>query len=55
MTKAEGIKHEEGVLRGGKQVEDVYGADLVTRVTEIWKEEVHIRGIRWGSMYNIRL
>lgn len=55
MTKAEGIKHEEMVLRGGKRVEDVYGSDLVTRVTEIWKEEVQIRGIRWGSMYNIGL
>lgn len=51
LTKAEGKKHDERVLKGSEKVEDVYGADACKRVDEIWKEELTLRGLRLGPMY----
>lgn len=51
LTKAEGKKHDEHVLRGGEKVENVYGMEACKRVDEIWKEELTLRGVRLGAMY----
>ncbi|KAI1818613.1 ubiquitin-protein ligase molybdopterin-converting factor [Poronia punctata] len=38
MTKEEGIRHDKEILRGGKQPEDVYDADIVAKVEAALKE-----------------
>jgi len=52
LTKAEANIHEKRVLQGGENVEDVYPMELVSRVSELWKQETQMRGIRWGEMYS---
>jgi tRNA A37 threonylcarbamoyladenosine dehydratase len=51
LTKAEGKKHDEQVLKTGGKVEEVYGAAVCKRVDEIWREELALRGVRLGHMY----
>ena len=53
LTKAEGVKHEDRVLKGKETVQQVYGDEIVSRVDQIWKEERQLRVARWGNMYSI--
>jgi len=52
LTKAEGKTHDNRVLKAGEKVENVYSADECNRVDEIWREELALRGVRLGSMYD---
>ena len=54
LTRAEGKEHEMRVLAGGEEVEMVYPEKVVKRVAEVWKEEIEMRGVRWGEMYAAR-
>jgi hypothetical protein len=54
LTRAEGKEHERRVVGGEEDVEAVYGADVVKRVEEVWREEREMRGVRWGEMYAVK-